>query len=184
MTFTEPLCGVCKHKFRIAETMSRGGQICFLAFCMNCDRRVEFPLLSGDRTPRGWVPQTMALAGLNYLDVRRNLIWRDGRLCHYCHARTLYAFEVAKLSSNLRDSVIDGPYGPDKFGSLSMTIDHKIPSVKGGSDDITNLVIACARCNASKGSIDYEWYQVYERNIEPRRQLADWGRNALETLKR
>ena len=35
-------------------------------------------------------------------------------------------------------------------------VDHYIPLSKGGSDDISNLVPACSRCNAKKGNRDAE----------------------------
>jgi 5-methylcytosine-specific restriction enzyme A len=35
-------------------------------------------------------------------------------------------------------------------GAHATTVDHVISKAKGGSDDHTNLVAACASCNASK----------------------------------
>lgn len=32
-----------------------------------------------------------------------------------------------------------------------LTIDHVVPKSKGGSDDWTNLVVACSSCNTKKG---------------------------------
>jgi len=31
------------------------------------------------------------------------------------------------------------------------TVDHVIPKVLGGTDDVYNLVAACLRCNSSRG---------------------------------
>ena len=36
-------------------------------------------------------------------------------------------------------------------GGLAEHIDHVIPQCQGGSDEIGNLVAACAKCNMSKG---------------------------------
>lgn len=35
-------------------------------------------------------------------------------------------------------------------------VDHQTPRSRGGSDDISNLVPACAECNVSKGSMTVE----------------------------
>ena len=47
--------------------------------------------------------------------------------------------------------------GRDKWtcqycGAPAEHVDHIIPRSKGGSDDASNLVAACARCNLSKGA--------------------------------
>lgn len=54
---------------------------------------------------------------------------RDGSCCHYC-----------------------------KRYKGKLTVDHKIPRSKGGSNDISNLVLACYDCNREKGSKDYDKY--------------------------
>ncbi len=56
---------------------------------------------------------------------RRNLYARDGNTCQYCGRR----FPTAELS-----------------------IDHVQPQSRGGENSWTNLVCACVRCNARKGS--------------------------------
>lgn len=33
-----------------------------------------------------------------------------------------------------------------------MTLDHKVPKSRGGSDEESNLTVACRSCNASKGN--------------------------------
>ena len=35
-------------------------------------------------------------------------------------------------------------------GAPATTVDHVIPKAKGGTDAMSNLVPACARCNSSK----------------------------------
>jgi 5-methylcytosine-specific restriction endonuclease McrA len=37
-------------------------------------------------------------------------------------------------------------------GAPATTVDHVVPRSRGGSDDPTNLVAACARCNRAKGA--------------------------------
>lgn len=55
--------------------------------------------------------------------VRRAVFDRDGERCAYCGAT-------------------DGPFD----------IDHIQPLARGGSNDISNLTVACAPCNRSKGA--------------------------------
>lgn len=56
---------------------------------------------------------------------RFEILRRDGFTCRYC-----------------------GGKAPD----VELTVDHVIPVALGGGNDPTNLVTACQRCNAGKGS--------------------------------
>jgi 5-methylcytosine-specific restriction endonuclease McrA len=47
-----------------------------------------------------------------------------------------------------------------KVGKI-MAIDHFIPTARGGTDDVTNLVLACGSCNSSKCSSTPEYYHKY-----------------------
>ena len=55
---------------------------------------------------------------------RRNVCLRDDNICQYCETRHPYS---------------------------ELTIDHVIPKSQGGSNDLTNLVACCKRCNQKKG---------------------------------
>jgi 5-methylcytosine-specific restriction endonuclease McrA len=45
-----------------------------------------------------------------------------------------------------------------KFVGLTFDIDHRVPVSRGGSSDISNIVIACRECNDSKGNkLPHEW---------------------------
>ncbi len=46
-------------------------------------------------------------------------------------------------------------------GRTSQHVDHIHPRIKGGTDEASNLVSACARCNQSKH--DSEWLEWYRR---------------------
>lgn len=50
------------------------------------------------------------------------------------------------------------------------TVDHLTPLDKGGTDDFTNLVAACATCNYSKGSRTEERY-IKDRNRKHKRRM-------------
>lgn len=58
--------------------------------------------------------------------LRFEILRRDGHTCRYCGGRA-----------------------PD----VALTVDHVIPTTLGGSDDPSNLVAACADCNAGKSSV-------------------------------
>jgi hypothetical protein len=55
---------------------------------------------------------------------------RDGWSCAYC----------------------DRPLGWGHPSVFEPTVDHKIPTSRGGSDELDNLALSCAPCNASKGN--------------------------------
>lgn len=61
------------------------------------------------------------------------LIHRDGAYCHYCC-----------VSFRSKDS------------TYRATVDHVVPKKKGGTNELTNLVAACSRCNNAKGELDYD----------------------------
>lgn len=45
-----------------------------------------------------------------------------------------------------------------KFVGLTFDIDHRVPVSRGGSSDISNIVISCRECNDSKANkLPHEW---------------------------
>ena len=44
-----------------------------------------------------------------------------------------------------------------------MTVDHVIPTARGGDDGPDNLVPACERCNNDKGSLTVEEWERVKR---------------------
>ena len=75
-----------------------------------------------------------------------------GRFCHICSAAN-----VRKQRERLRAELLvrDGgicAYCADPLTAKTMTIDHFIPRVLGGTDDPSNLMSACFTCNVRKGA--------------------------------
>jgi hypothetical protein len=58
--------------------------------------------------------------------IRSAVILRDGPACRYCGAILVLPWQT-------------------------VTLDHLTPISKGGSNEVSNLVIACSHCNSSKG---------------------------------
>lgn len=79
--------------------------------------------------------------------LRTRLMRRDGELCHYCECAM----------------VMPGPRtAPD-----AMTLEHIVPQSYGGSDDITNLVLACSDCNNTRGNdLDFCWCERCKRVLD------------------
>lgn len=42
----------------------------------------------------------------------------------------------------------------------SVTREHIVPQSSGGSDDASNIVMACKRCNGSRGTSDYASFKA------------------------
>lgn len=63
----------------------------------------------------------------------RTLLARDGDRCHYC--------DIVMSASGQGVTVIE----------TTMTREHIVPRVQGGSNSLYNLVLACSKCNNERG---------------------------------
>lgn len=68
---------------------------------------------------------------LHWQTLRKEVLSRDGEICAYCASRS-------------------GPFH----------VDHIMPRIRGGADALDNLVVACRRCNLSKGVKTPEEWQI------------------------
>lgn len=70
-------------------------------------------------------------------------LWEDqGRMCHYCD-RTLRK--------------------PGTKGGRSTHLDHKEAHSKGGSIELSNLILCCRQCNLEKGPKSYSEYLRWKK---------------------
>lgn len=60
---------------------------------------------------------------------------------------------MKRLAIYMRDSFACGYCGADLRSEVpaNVTLDHLLPLSTGGSNDATNLITACKRCNCSRG---------------------------------
>lgn len=78
------------------------------------------------------------------------LLEKSGGVCHYCR-RKIYAF--ASIKKQFPDAKLEGSSqirwvedGKTKIGYLA-TVDHLTMRREGGTNDESNLVAACKKCN-------------------------------------
>jgi hypothetical protein len=88
---------------------------------------------------------------LDWYKVVWELERRDGKRCHYCGIDLV----VIPLGASY-----DGREGA-LLVPRERTVDHKLPRILGGGDEIENLVLACRRCNSRKGTRSYDWFMAY-----------------------
>lgn len=70
---------------------------------------------------------------------------RDGDNCHYCNKRMIFG-RFARA---------------ERPGDMA-TLEHKTPISRGGSHTWGNCVLACWRCNSSKGAKTWEQYEAQQ----------------------
>ena len=126
------------------------------------------------------------------------------RLRKYCPIMAIN-FELAKFDTQkMQNSEISGveyqqgelhgyevrEYLLEKFGrkcvyceknNVPLQVEHIIPKSRGGSDRVTNLTIACQKCNQRKGNLTAEEFghpQVQEQAKKPLKDAA-----ALNTMR-
>lgn len=68
---------------------------------------------------------------------REEILKRDNYTCYYCH---------------------------QKFDSIYLHVDHKIPLVRNGTNNPTNLVTACINCNSEKGNMTSQEYISFKKS--------------------
>lgn len=98
---------------------------------------------------------------LEWLKVRvkrtAELLERDEFFCHYCHR----------------------PFNDSDWPNDSkLTVDHIVPIVMGGNDELCNLVLACYPCNTRKKDMPYEDFIKQNKSVifflDTDRKRAKW----------
>lgn len=140
--------------------------------------RYRAPRFLNRRRPEGWLPPSIMSRVCNV----RTWVYRLQKFAPV----TSLSMELAKFDTQkLMNPEIQGieyqqgtlfgyevrEYLLEKFGrrcvycdkeNVPLEIDHVIPRSKGGSDRVSNLVIACHDCNQAKGSRPLEEFLAHE----------------------
>lgn len=84
---------------------------------------------------------------------RRKTVQRAvGSPCHYCNRKMIQA------PRDIRD------YDQHQRG-LICTEEHIRCRVHGGGNEESNIVFACARCNATRGHVDYDVFFMFAKQV-------------------
>lgn len=81
------------------------------------------------------------------------------------HIHDLLQENVAKMRSDNTHCA----YCNREFSPNELTIEHIFPRIKGGTNDMDNILLVCSHCNSSKGDMDVmEWYATIRRDFPPK----------------
>jgi hypothetical protein len=125
------------------------------------------PLLPKDQQPKPRMPSPAGKA---------ELIARDGYHCRFCGVPVIRA-EVRKyLAKEYKEALRWGDRDIDQhpaFHALWLQYDHVLPNARGGTSDLSNMVITCAPCNFGRMNATLEEAGLLDpRDFEPVR--SDW----------
>lgn len=79
---------------------------------------------------------------------------RDGYHCRFCGIPVVRPETREKIRRAYPDALRWGKRNADRhaaFFALWAQYDHLVPHAKGGSNDLSNLVVTCAACNYGRG---------------------------------
>lgn len=144
----------------------------------NRKTRYRKPRFNNRRRPEGWLPPSLVSR------VENAITWVE-RLCRYAPVTHLSMELVRFDTQRLQDPEISGveyqqgtlfgyevrEYLLEKWGrrcaycdtdGVPLEIDHVIPRSKGGTDRVSNLTLACHRCNQSKSDMPVEVFLTHD----------------------
>lgn len=68
-------------------------------------------------------------------------------------------------------------------GRIGYSIDHLTPVSRGGSNELSNLILACKECNKLKGDMPYEWFQDFNLKTKLLNHKLVIGERQINQLK-
>lgn len=112
------------------------------------------------------------MADTQYTKYLPALLDRQGHKCHYC------GNEIAKLPGGMTHT--------RKSYSTIATVDHIVPRINGGGNNIDNLVASCGPCNHTKSNLTYDQFTYiitlddvsFNRFLQKRKKTRDKNHKA------
>lgn len=88
---------------------------------------------------------------------------KAGRIQHAERAKRvpLKKKQWARILAKSYGNCVYCGFGKDYSADIVIEIDHFVPVSRGGTNAMSNLVAACADCNAEKSDMQVEEYRVY-----------------------
>ncbi len=124
--------------------------------------------------------QDRVVARMPNTDEKRKLHERDGYNCRFC------GIPVIRKEVRVKISQVYPIWGRKNheqhaaFQAMWAQYDHILPHAKGGTNDLENLVVACAPCNFGRMDFTLEQVRLADpRNFAPR--VSEW--DGLERFK-
>lgn len=105
------------------------------------------------------------------IEVRREVLLRDGYRCRYCGIPVVSADIRRFLARQYPRSVPWDAYDPSKqhagLSCMWLQFDHVIPHSHGGRSDPENVVVTCALCNFGKHGFTLRQLGLSDPSLRP-----------------
>lgn len=102
---------------------------------------------------------------------------RDGYHCRFCSMPVIRPETRRRISSSYPDAAVWGRKESEQHAALQAMwaqYDHVVPHARGGTNDLSNVVLTCAPCNFGRGSYTLAEVAVLDpRDRAPVRSLWD-----------
>lgn len=93
------------------------------------------------------------------IGVKRALLGRDGFRCRFCGIPLVRAETRSAIRKLYPEAARWGDRNSDQHAGLQamwLQYDHLLPHARGGTNDIGNMVVACAPCNNGRSNLTLE----------------------------
>lgn len=100
--------------------------------------------------------------------VKRSLHERDGYHCRFCRIPVIRSEVRARMKKAMPESVYWSSGNLNQhaaFQAMWAHYDHIVPHSKGGSNELDNMVIACAPCNCARMQYTLEQVRIADPHL-------------------